>query len=129
MLSTSSTENGILIAGDNVVIADLTIREVGNHGIQVSGHNLYVHNVRFQDTFEQMIKGSTSETFIDSDIIQCSLFEYTAGIGPQWYIGGLDIHKGINWIVRDNVFIDIQSPSEAVAEHAVHFWKSSATIR
>jgi len=31
MQSTSSTEDGILVAGDNVTIADLTIREVGNH--------------------------------------------------------------------------------------------------
>jgi hypothetical protein len=122
---TGSTEDGFLIAGDNVTIADLTIREVGNHGIQVSGHNLYVHNVRIQDTYEQMIKGSTSGTTIDSAVVQCSLFEYTNGIGPNWYIGGLDIHKGNEWIVRDNVFKDITSPNNSAAEHAVHFWDNS----
>jgi len=126
MMSTSSTEDGLLIAGDHVTIADLTIREVGNHGIQVSGHHLFVHNVRFQNTYEQMLKGSTIAETIDSAIVQCSLFEYPAGIGPQWYIGGLDIHKGLNWIVRDNVFMNIKSPSQAVAEHAVHFWNNSS---
>jgi len=37
----------------------------------------------------------------------------------------LDIHKGNGWIVRDNVFTDIISPSENVAEHAIHFWDNS----
>lgn len=125
MMATGSTEDGFLIAGNNVTIADLTIRDVGNHGIQVSGHNLFVHNVRIQDTYEQMLKGSTTADSIDDAIVQCSLFEYTAGIGPNWYIGGLDIHKGNGWIVRDNVFKDISSPHTAVAEHAIHFWQDS----
>lgn len=52
MLPTSSTENGFLIAGSNVTIADLTVSDVGNHGIQVCDHNLLVHNVCFKDTYE-----------------------------------------------------------------------------
>jgi len=125
MVPTSSTENGFLIAGNNVTIADLTIRDVGNHGIQVSGHHLFIHNVKIQDTYEQMIKGSTNASSIDSAIVQCSLFEYTDGIGPNWYIGGFDIHKGKDWIVRDNVFKNITSPVSSAAEHAVHFWDQS----
>jgi hypothetical protein len=120
-----ATENGLLIAGDHVTIADLTIRNVGNHGIQVSGHGLLVHNVRIQDTYQQMLKGATDRAVIDSGIVQCCLFEYTAGRGPNYYIGGIDVHKGRNWIVRDNVFGHIQSPGGAIAEHAVHFWNNS----
>jgi len=120
------TEDGFLIAGNNVTIADLTIQEVGNHGIQVSGHNLYVHNVKFQDIYEQMIKGSSTAATIDSALVQCSLFQYTQGIGPNWYIGGIDGHKSHGWIVRDNVFKDISSPGISLAEHAVHFWNNSA---
>ncbi len=120
------TEDGFNIAGNHVTIADLTIRDVGNHGIQVSGHNLYVHNVKIQNTYQQMLKGATSASSIDSAIVQCSLFEYPAGIGPNYYTGGLDIHKGISWIVRDNVFNNISSPSGSLAEHAIHFWNNSA---
>lgn len=125
-ISTYGTEDGFLIAGNNVTIADLTIKEVGNHGIQVSGHNLYVHNVRFLDIYEQMIKGSSYAPSIDSALVQCSLFEYSQGIGPNWYIGGIDGHKSHGWIVRDNVFRNISSPGYAIAEHAVHFWQGSS---
>jgi hypothetical protein len=119
------TENGMLIAGDRVTVADITIRNVGNHAIQLSGHDVLVHNVRIQNTFEQMIKGATARNSIERGVVQCCLLEYTAGIGPQYYIGGLDIHKGRDWTVRDNVLRGIRSPSASVAEHAVHFWNSS----
>ncbi len=121
-----NTENAIYFVGDHNTIADLTIRDVGNHGIAVEGDSLFVHNVRIQNTYEQMIKGTAGGDGADYGLVQCSLFEYTAGIGPQFYIGGLDIHKGDHWIVRDNVFKDIASPSGSVAEHAVHFWNNGS---
>lgn len=120
-----ATEIGIYLVGDNITVADLTIRNVGNHGIATNSDNHLIHNVRIQNTYEQMIKGNSAGDGADDCIVQCSLFEYTNGVGPQWYIGGLDIHEGNNWIVRDNVFKDIASPSQQVAEHAVHFWDNS----
>ncbi len=121
-----NVENAIYFVGDNNTISDLTIRDVGNHGIAVEGDSLFVHNVRIQNTYEQMIKGTAGGDGADFGLVQCSLFEYTAAIGPQFYIGGLDIHKGDHWIVRDNVFKDIASPSGSVAEHAVHFWNNGS---
>lgn len=118
-------EHGFYIVGDNITIADLTIRDVGNHGIATQGDNTFIHNVRIQNTFEQMVKGTSAGDGADYGKIQCSLFEYTAGIGPQFYIGGLDIHEGSNWVVNDNIFKDIASPSSSLAEHAVHFWNFS----
>ena len=120
-----NTEIGLYLVGDNITVADLTIRGVGNHGIAMNSDNHFIHNVRIQDTYEQMIKGNSVGGENDNIVIQCSLFEYTAGIGPQWYIGGLDIHAGTNCLIRDNVFLDIASPSQSVAEHAVHFWDNS----
>ena len=96
------------------------------NAIATQGDNLFVHNVKFQNTYEQMLKGTSAGDGADNGIVQCSLFEYPAGIGPQFYIGGLDIHKGDNWIVRDNIFKNIASPSGSLAEHAVHFWNSSS---
>jgi len=121
-----NVENGFYFVGNNITIADLTIKEVGNHAIATQGDSLFVHNVKIQNTYEQMIKGTSAGDGADYGIVQCSLFEYTAGIGPQFYIGGLDIHEGDNWIVRDNIFKNIASPSSSIAEHAIHFWDSSA---
>ncbi len=126
MQAVNGTEIGLSLQGDNITVADLTIRDVGNHGISMNSNNHLIHNVKIQNTFEQMIKGTSSDGGSDNCIVQCSLLEYPAGIGPQWYIGGLDIHDGDNWIVRDNVFKNIASPSGSVAEHAVHFWNSSS---
>lgn len=115
-----------------VTIADLTMGEVANHGIQIHGENdqdnLLVHNVRIYDTWEQMIKGSVSDNGLASDngIVECSLFEYTAGVGPQYYIGGVDVHRGASWIVRDNEFRHIKSPETDLAEHAIHFWSNAS---
>jgi len=121
-----NTEIGISCIGNNITIADLTIRDVGNHGISVNGDDLFVHNVKIQNTFEQMLKGTSAGDGSDNSIVQCSLFEYPAGVGPQFYIGGLDIHGGDNWIVSDNIFKSIASPSGSLAEHAIHFWNFSS---
>ncbi len=120
------TENVFYIVGDNVTIADVTIKDVGNHGIAVEGDNLLVQNVRIQNTYEQMLKGTSAGDGSDSSRVQCSLFEYTAEVGPNFYIGGIDVHEGSDWIVNDNVFKSIASPSGSAAEHAIHFWNSSS---
>ena len=120
------TENGIFAVGDNITIANLTLKELGNHAIQVTGNNLYVFNVKIQNTYEQMIKASVDPNGNSNGRVKCSLMEYTAGIGPNWYIGGLDIHQGSGWVVSDNVFKNIASPADLVAEHAVHFWDESS---
>lgn len=119
-------EIGIYAVGNNITIADLTIREVGNHGIATHGDNLTVYNVRIQNTYEQMLKGTSAGDGADNAIVKCSLFEYPNGIGPQFYIGGLDVHEGSEWIVSDNVFRNIASPEGSLAEHAIHFWNHAS---
>ncbi len=129
MRATGSTENVLYQVGDNITIADLTLGECGNHAIATHGDNLLVHNVRVYDTYEQMLKGTSAGDGADNGIVQCSLFEYPAGIGPQYYIGGIDVHEGNDWIVRDNTFRHIRSPDPDLAEHAIHFWNNSADTR
>jgi len=121
-----ATENGIYAVGNNITIADLTIKEVGNHAIAVQGDNFVAHNVKIQDAREQMLKGTGGGDGADNGKVQCCLFEYTAGIGPQFYIGGIDVHKGDDWVVNDNIFKNIASPSGSTAEHAVHFWRTGS---
>lgn len=133
----AGVSHGFLVGGSNVTIEDLTIRNVRNHGIQVQGEenadNLTVRNLVVQNTGEQMIKGSYNAAApsagSDGGLVENCLFEYTAGVGPRWYIGGIDVHNGKDWIVRGNTFRFIQNPgsgTEGPSEHAVHFWSDSA---
>lgn len=121
-----------LVAGKNFTAADMTIGWVANHGIQIQGEhdsdNPLIHNVHFVDTNEQMLKisrGTDSNISCDHGIVECCKFEYTAGVGPQYYIGGVDGHRCKNWIVRNNTFMHIRSPDVSLAEHAIHFWSDS----
>ncbi len=121
-----------LVTAINFTVSDLTLGWVKNHGIQIQGEQdadaPLIHNVRFVDTYEQMLKvsyRSGDSTNSDSGIVEYSLFEYTSGVGPQYYIGGIDAHQAHNWVVRNNVFRHIRSPERSLAEHAIHFWSES----
>ena len=130
--------NVFLVSANDVVVADLTLGYCRYHGVQVRGENPYdvsglrVHNCRIVNCNQQFIKGSSSETdpvgATDGCIEQC-LFEFTSGWAYQSYTGGIDIHKGVNWIVRDNRFRCIRTTADqaGMAEHAVHFWKRCPT--
>ncbi|WXR60973.1 right-handed parallel beta-helix repeat-containing protein [Peptostreptococcaceae bacterium AGR-M142] len=119
------------ITNDNVTIQDLTIGEVNNHGIQVlaekDADNAVIRNVRFYDIKEQFIKGSKSLDGLYSDdcIVEDCLFEFTNGEAFQYYTGGIDVHTGKNWIVRNNTFKNIQRVSGTLTEGAIHFWGES----
>lgn len=134
MSGSANVGNVLRIAAANVQIANLTLQKSRWHLIQVAGETNADHfvasNVIFRDAYEQMLKVSYNPadtiTSADHGLVENSLFEYTAGIGPQYYIGGIDAHQAHNWIVRNNTFKDIASPDTAVAEHAVHFWSNSS---
>jgi glyoxylase-like metal-dependent hydrolase (beta-lactamase superfamily II) len=127
-----------LVSTNDVVIADLTLGYCRYHGIQVRGEapfdvsGLLVHNCRIVNCNEQFIKGSSSDDdpvgATDGRVEEC-LFEFTSGWAFQFYTGGIDIHKGVNWIIRDNTFRNIRVPAgqPGMAEHAIHFWKRCPT--
>lgn len=134
MSGSAKVKNLIRVAGKSFQIRDLTLQKSGWHLLQITGEsdadNAVVRNVIFRDAYEQMLKGSIDQSnynnTADNGLVENSLFEYTAGIGPQYYIGGIDVHGGKNWVVRNNVFRSIISPSQTVAEHAIHFWNHAA---
>ncbi len=134
----ASVASVFLVSADGVTIADLTLGYCRHHGIQVRGEppfhvsGLRVHNCRILNCNQQFIKGSSSEGdplgATDGCIEQC-VFEFTSGWAYQSYTGGIDIHKGVNWIVRDNLFRNLRVPAgqPGMAEHAIHFWKRCST--
>ena len=134
----ATVANVFTVSANDVVIADLTLGYCRHHGIQVRGESpfdvsgLRVHNCRIVNCNEQFIKGSSSEAdpvgATDGCIEQC-LFEFTHGWAYQSYTGGIDIHKGVNWVVRDNLFRHLRTTASqtGMAEHAIHFWKRCST--
>lgn len=118
------------VPGNNFTVADMTIGWVANHAVQIhsDADNPVIHNVRFVDTGEQMLKVSYrpgDSTSSENGLVGWCLFEYSAGVGPQYYIGGIDAHQAHNWIIRNNIFRHIRSPESGLAEHAIHFWSES----
>jgi hypothetical protein len=134
MSSTAKVKNLLRVSASNFKLRDLTLQRCGWHLIQIVGEENadypIINNCILRDAYEQILKGSVDQNNIglasDSGLIENCLFEYSAGIGPQYYIGGIDVHGGKNWIVRNNIFHSIISPTQTVAEHAVHFWNGSA---
>jgi hypothetical protein len=134
MSDSARVKNLIRVSGSDFQVRDLTLQKSGWHLIQIAGErnadNTIVRNVIFQDAYQQMLKVTIDQRKYDitgdNGLVEDSLFEYTAGVGPQYYIGGIDVHGGKNWVVRNNLFRAIISPSQTVAEFAIHFWNRSA---
>lgn len=128
--------HAFLVESNDVTIADLTLGYCRYHGVQIRGEPPYrvsgtrIHNCRLVNCNEQFIKGSGGDSTVaaSNGIIAHSLFEFTSGWSYQYYTGGIDIHRGVNWHVHDNLFRGIRNPSElpGIAEHAVHFWKRAS---
>lgn len=116
------------VAGSNILVQDLTMGRVSQHAFQTQpeAQSPVLRNLHIVDTGEQMVKiafdDSRPDVHTDKGLMERCLLEYTAGIGPQYYIGGIDCHAGRDWVVRNNVFFGIRSPDSELAEFAIHFW-------
>ena len=134
MSHTARIGNVIRVAARNFRLSDVTLQKSGFHLIQIAGESdadaPVIRNCILRDAYQQMIKVSSDPAVpgvsSDNGLVENCLFEYTAGIGPQFYIGGIDAHASKNWVVRSNTFRNIVSPSRSVAEFAIHFWDRSA---
>jgi hypothetical protein len=131
MAGSARIGNLFRVSAPDFTLRSVTLQRCGNHLVQIAGesgaHRARLIDCVFQDSFEQLVKVSghrpgTGHTLCEDGLVEGCLFEYTAGIGPQYYIGGLDGHNCSRWTVRGNTFRGIASPSRHIAEHAIHFW-------
>jgi len=130
---TGSVHNIFSIQGSRVYIQNLTIGEVANHGIQIHGEknisHIFLQNLRFYDIREQMLKVSfdskTPSNHADYGFVENCLFEFTKGHAFQSYTGGIDVHHGENWVVKNNIFKNIRTADGSLTEGAIHFWNDS----
>ena len=91
--------HGFWVNRDNITIQDITIQEVANHCIQldVNTDNFHLKNCIVRNGFEQLLKVPYSSSISDpseNGIVEDCLFEYTAGVAPNYYTGGIDVHFG-----------------------------------
>jgi hypothetical protein len=126
---------------NNVTVAELTLSRARDHlvhaypaegGPDLSGLRLY--RVRMVDSGEQFLKVNSNaarNAWVDSGTVACSQFLMTpAGRGNierafGCYTGGIDVHSGRGWRVRDSLFEGIYCEDGELAEHAIHFWKGA----
>ena len=120
------------ISASNVSISSITLTDSPNHLIQVRAElgvsHFVLKNCVLRDSFEQLLKVSASEEkkYSDQGIIENNLFYYSDGVGPQYYIGGIDSNNARGWTVKKNHFTGIASPALREAQFAIHFWRLSS---
>lgn len=132
MRNRSAVENILNINAKHFTLDGIKLSDAGNHLIQISGERdadfPVLKNCILQDSFEQLVKvssGGNSKRASDYGIVDNCEFKYTNGIGPNYYIGGLDAHGARGWMVANSIFRNIASPDNRVAEFAIHFWNGA----
>jgi hypothetical protein len=126
---------------NDVTIAELTLSRARDHlvhaypadgGPDLRGLRLY--RVRMVDSGEQFLKVNSNaarSAWVDAGTVACSRFVMTASGRANierafgCYTGGIDVHSGRGWRLRDNTFQGIYCEDGEVAEHAIHFWKGA----
>ncbi|NNG00114.1 MAG: hypothetical protein HKM93_12090 [Desulfobacteraceae bacterium] len=136
MRAGGDVEHGFYIDADDTTIADLTIREIRNHGIFVNpgADRSRIRNVRIMDIGEQLFKASGGPELAPKmdGIIECSEFGYTATLDDKddgWYTNGIDLLNSHNWIIRNNLITNIKHQPELtdqLAGPAILVWQGSS---
>jgi hypothetical protein len=101
---------GFMVHAPNVTIADLTMTAIRNHAISIKGESgaeaPHVYNVDLFDIGTQHIKGTPGDGVADG-VVACSRIGYSTSGARGDYINAIDIHRGVNWSVRDNEIYNI----------------------
>jgi hypothetical protein len=132
----------VQVTASDVTIAHLTLTRAKHHPIHafppaagVDVENTRIYGVVISDSGQQFVKVNPIQGqpgYVDHGSIECSSFRMTDAGRPNiesccggCYTGGIDVHAGLGWRVRNNLFEGIHCENGALAEHAVHFWKGS----
>src|SRR5262245_60713687 len=101
---------GFMIHAPNVTIADLSMTGIRNHAISIKGESgaeaPNVYNVHLYDIGTQHIKGTPGDG-VNQGVVACSRIGYSPGAVRGDYINAIDIHRGVDWVVRDNEIYNV----------------------
>jgi hypothetical protein len=128
----------LVVTQSNVTVTDMTFANAWYHGVHVrpdSGatetitgvrlHRIVVHNAA-----EQAIKVNQEDTaYVDQGELSCSTLlldnDGRSEVRNGCYTGGLDMHRGQGWVIRDN-HVEGFWCDQGLAEHGLHLWRQNA---
>lgn len=126
------------VSAERATLANFTIRRAHYHPIHLVGgaHHATIYNLRIFDGRQQFLKANPSGgDYTDRATVACSHFELTSAgrehihnnptPGYPCYTGGIDAHQSWGWVVKDNTFKNIHCTNGGLAEHCIHFWRTS----
>ncbi|MBN1148914.1 MAG: right-handed parallel beta-helix repeat-containing protein, partial [Anaerolineales bacterium] len=116
---------GVLVEADDVTIADLTIRQANDHGVSIQGNDRPVlYNLHILDIGDQLVKVNPLGNGSEDGLLACSRLEYTTA-APDNYTNGISAHDAHRWVVRDNQWVRIRTPTDDPVP-AILFWSGSS---
>ena len=122
--------HGIVLDGrlQRMTIANLSIREVAQHAILVNAGASAprIHNVHLLNAGRQFVKVTADGRGrgVDDGVVEYSVMEYSAtALDSQ--TGGIEVAGGGGWIVRHNLFRNIEASGGGLAGPAVLMWQGS----
>jgi len=121
-----------IFTASDVIVADLSVRDVYFHDVAVQGdqgaHQVLLHHLRLYDAGEQLVKGVPNAN--DVTVEYSELFFSTGAIntpadGNICYTNAIDGVGVARWIVRDNLIHDVRCQDLTLAGPAVLLWQAS----
>ena len=104
---------GFAVYSDDLVIKDLTVQEYFNHAIhlQPGADRITITNVITRNNGQQHIKGAKyntggliEKTLCEQTYVRTNMTNDPRGVD---YVGGIDLHGGVNFIIRDTTVRNI----------------------
>ncbi|OED36723.1 hypothetical protein AB833_26205 [Chromatiales bacterium (ex Bugula neritina AB1)] len=102
---------GLMLLGNDITIADLTITAMRDHAISIkplegARRGSRIYNVHLVDIGTQHVKLNTGGSA--NGLVACSSVGYGEGGVIGDYNGAIDLHQAKDWIVRDNYLYGIR---------------------
>jgi hypothetical protein len=129
----TSNREGFAIYGDNATIKDLTVAEFFFHAIhfQPGADNITLSNIVTRNNGQQHIKGAKYNIggLIENSLCEQTYVRTNMASDPRGvdYVGGIDLHGGVNWIIRDTTVRNIMGAG-GDADGSIFAWNQCSNI-
>jgi hypothetical protein len=129
----SKAAEGFQIYSTSTTIRDLTVQEYWYHGIhmQPGSSGMVISNVIVRNCGQQQIKGAVTNTngLIKNCLCELTYMRTNLTNDPRGvdYVGGIDLHGGVNFVVQDTIIRNIQG-ANGDSDGALFAWDQCVNI-